>query len=144
VGDFNVRSPLNERLPPRCCMDKSRTEPLESFLVARKIFVHNPYDVKIFSNYNGSSVIDLVISSINLAGWIRNVKIERNTLFPHNSVLFIINKCVENTGKATNTKVDYDLYVKKFDVSSLNKWISKFRECTESCQSEKFMFGGAY
>ena len=130
VGDFNVRSHLYENLPVNYSIDKNRADPFEQFIIASNLVVLNPYNVKTFVNYNGSSVIDLAIASANFVSNITDLKIEANTLTPHKSVLFSIEIELKKLDNTMIKKVNYDLVCDKIDSSLTAKWIEKFSQCT--------------
>ena len=60
----------------------------EEFLMSYDFIAKNPYNVKTFSNANGSSVIDLIIVKQPLSERIGNIKMDNTKISPHSQVNF--------------------------------------------------------
>lgn len=97
------------------------------------MIVHNRYNEKTFCNKNGSSVIDLIISSLNLYSKIDELKLKVNTQTPHLSVEFKV-KTEVNIRNEIITKLDLDEFSKNINKEDLSPFITELTTCENSEQ----------
>jgi len=65
-------------------------EAFEEFLMSSDLVVKKPYNVKTFTNQNGSSVIDLIIVRQALSNDVQEIEINKPSMGPHSMVQFKI------------------------------------------------------
>lgn len=97
-------------------------------MTSNALVVKNPYDKKTFQNYNGESVIDLVITSQSVSSQIENILIEENTLTPHSSVYFTYKGCLTKD-KIGVRVINYEKLEMEINSNFFDKWIEEFNKC---------------
>lgn len=129
IGDFNTRSSMYEKLK-NISYNKARSNLFENFLTTNHLIVKNQYNIKIFENKNGSSVIDLLITNEKIKNQITNIKIKNENLACHKSINFEIAELSKNTKEDPQKMwiVNYKKFeevIEKSDFSDIQNRIKK-------------------
>lgn len=136
VGDFNVRSPIYEKLERSDYCMNQRAESFEEFLLSHDLIVKNPYNLKTFRNHNGSSVIDLIVVHHSISNKIENIRIEDSTLSNHSQIIFELkvddlDRITEIMYRLNETKFKNKLEEEKDRMRELVEEISKCKTITQ-------------